>query len=239
MNAYNDDEYIEWCNEWNELIFSKCNFNKTEDVKRLDNGYYIYTYTVKGKLESNKNVEEEGSISRLYNERAELVYEWKSTYHESRVSDIIHHSNHKDYLIFTEDLYGYSVLELDTLKSVHYVPKISFYKNKNFHETFIWMDFHYNDENNYLAIDGCIWASPYSLIVVDFSNPLEIQEEDKWIDIHNIIDSTFDKYSDIDFKKWDGDNLHCIAENSCTEKQEDITISLDKLNRYISKDTLD
>lgn len=230
MNAYNNDKYMKWRNEWDEFAFSKCNFDKIDETLELDNGYYIYSYTVKEEIGQNKNSEvKNGSISRLYNHQGKLIYEWINTYYQSRISDIIHHSNGKDYLIFTEDLYGYSVLELDTLKSIHYVPEISFYKNENFDETFIWTDFHYNSENNYLAIGGCIWGCPSSLILVDFSNPLEIQEEDKWIELHEIIDPTFDKYNDIDFKKWDGDNLHFIAENSCTEKQENIIFSLDEL----------
>jgi len=234
MNAYDNNQYIKWRRKCDELFFSKCNFDKIEDIKKLDDGYYINTYTVKGNFDIYDDTKEcEGYIDRLYNDKNKLIYEWKSTYHKSRVSNIIHHSNNKNYLIFTEELYGYSVLELDTLKSVHYIPEISFfYRNENFEETFIWCDFHYNNKNNYLAIEGCIWGAPYSVIVIDFSNPLEIQEEFKWVDIHNIIDSDFQKYLDIDFKRWDEDNLHCVAENYHTKKSENITISIDKNNDY-------
>lgn len=234
MNAYNNDKYIKWREEWREFLFSKCDFDKIDETLELDNGYYIHNYTVKEEFNQNKNIEvKNGGISRLYNKQGQLIYEWISTYYQSRISDIIHHSNGKDYLIFTEDLYGYSVLELNALKIARYFPEISFYKNENFSETFIWTDFHYNHKNNYLAIGGCIWAAPSSLILVDFSNPLEIKEEDQWIDIHGIIDPTFERFNDIDFKKWDGDNLHLIAENSCTEKPENLTLSLDKLLDHV------
>lgn len=73
--------------------------------------------------------------------------------------------------MFDEDLYGYSVLNLKTLECVHYIPSESHLDNK---ETFIWCDVNYNINNNLLVVSGCYWATPYTLIVVDFTKPMEV-----------------------------------------------------------------
>lgn len=201
---------------------------KQSQKQKLDYGYYIKILVVKENFKKNYELlEQEGSICQIYDDNDELIYEWKCAYNKSRFSNIIHHSNDKKYLIFTEDLYGYSVLELDTLKNIHYILPQSIYQN----ETFIWEDFHYNKENDYLAIDGCFWGHPTSIIIVDFKNPLEIQESNEWIDIHNIIDPNYEKYDDIEFIMWDHNKLQIKAENNNTEKTENITISINEITR--------
>ncbi len=127
---------------------------------------------------------------------------------------MIKHSNGKTYLIFTEDLYGYSVLELETLKSVHYLPKESYLEGEEFKETFIWTDMHYNKANNFLAVGGCFWAEPSSVIYFDFSNPLDIVEDNKWVNIRNKVAPDYEQYDEILFEKWDKNMLICKTEEN-------------------------
>ena len=73
-------------------------------------------------------------------------------------------------------------------------------------------------------MEGCIWAAPYSIIILDFSDPLKIVEADKWLDLGGKIGE--DTYGEIydEFKSWEPDALVCA--NGTTSKQE----ILEKLN---------
>lgn len=92
---------------------------------------------------------------------------------------LIQHSNGKNYLVFRRDLYGYSLLEIETLKDFHYYPvcSLGFIANEEtFEETFIWTDVLYNPLNNLMVVFGCYWACPWDLALVDFSEPFEPAE---------------------------------------------------------------
>jgi hypothetical protein len=84
---------------------------------------------------------------------------------------IIEHSDGKKYLVFTIDLYGYSVMDLSDYRIYHYIPEESFKLNA---ETFIWTEVLYCKKNNFLAVYGCFWACPYDTIFLDFTNPIEM-----------------------------------------------------------------
>ena len=131
------------------------------------------------------------------------------------MADMIHHTDGQDYFIFDEDLYGYSVLRLSDLASVHYIPAESCgnYTGK-FEETFIWFNCYYNPENNMLAVNVCIWSAPSSVIVMDFSDPMRIVEAKEWSDVYiSCMDDYYD-LDDIDFVRWQGSKLICKAKGA-------------------------
>lgn len=181
------------------------------------------------KLDSEYYVILKNNSYKLHNKEDKLLYEWDTKERQSCIK-IIEHSNDKKYLIFTTELYGYNVLELDTLKVIKYVPKTL----NEYDETFIWCDFHYNKDNDLLAVEGCFWASAYSIIIVDFSNPLNIQEYTKWIDVRDLLE---DKYCHIDFTKWNKDNLYCKSsiynEDTNEEYDKEIIIPIYKIRKHI------
>ena len=200
MNYYGSEEYNQLIKELDKLVYSKCNLTKETSKKVLDDNYSIKYYYYKD-LDSNKD----GEICRLYKDD-DLVYEWKNIYGKSRLATIINHSDSNKYLVFDEDLYGYSVLNLKTLDCIHYIPSESRLDNK---ETFIWCNVNYNQKNNLLVVSGCYWATSYSLIVLDFSKPMEIIEYSNWL---NLPSKYYELGMDIDFKYFDNNKLVCMLD---------------------------
>lgn len=111
------------------------------------------------------------SKTEVFNKSKNKVAEFKNINHKVDFFSLINHSNGNTYLIFSIDLYGYSIMNLSNYKAYHYIPEESFKKHK---ETFIWTEVHYCKENNILAVEGCYWAYPFSTEFFDFSNPEEL-----------------------------------------------------------------
>jgi len=109
----------------------------------------------------------------------------------------ISHQNGGHYLIFRQELYGYSVLNIETGKDYRYFPEGSFPTG----ETFIWALPCYNPQNNILAVDGCYWACPSSIVLADFTDPMR---DTVYIDINEY---NGDGYQNIEFARWDGTDL--------------------------------
>jgi hypothetical protein len=57
----------------------------------------------------------------------------------------------------------------------------------------------YLPANNLLVASGCYWACPYSLILLDFSDPLI---EHPWVDVVDKLGE--DEYDSADFRGFDG-----------------------------------
>ena len=58
-----------------------------------------------------------------------------------------------------------------------------------------------------LAATGCIWACPYSTIVLDFSCPLQPQPPEHWLDLRHIVDPDDTRFDDIEFVRRESDSL--------------------------------
>ncbi len=110
------------------------------------------------------------SITEVMNEQGKKLAEFKSAYHKD-FFNIIKHQNGRSYLLFSIDLYGYSVLDLTDYRVWHYVPESSFSNNA---ETFIWTNVLYCPLNNTIAVDGCYWAAPYATEFFDFTIPEQL-----------------------------------------------------------------
>ena len=213
MNYYGTDDYIRHINELEIQIFSKIDFQKPDRVSQLENGFCVkYYYYADEENRVSGCAPVDGEICRLY-ANEELVYEWKNTYGNSRFAKIIHHSDGEDYLVFDEDLYGYSVLKLSDFSCMHYLPAESYGDFPDiFEETFIWCNIFYNAENNMMAVDGCYWACPENVVVLDFSNPMQAVEAKEWSDLYSKCCDTNEDLDEIVFEKWDGPKLVCKAD---------------------------
>ena len=212
MNYYGTEKYKERMKMLDESIFSRIMFDEPEREKELESGYLVrYYYYADEENCKPGYAPVDGEICRLFKDD-NLIFEWKNTDGHSRMASIIHHADGYTYFVFDEDLYGYSVLNLDSLQCMHFIPAESYgtYLDE-FKETFIWCDCFYNPENNLLAVDGCFWACPGDVIVLDFKDPMTAVEPYDWHSIYRKYRCDDPDLDDIEFDSWDNDTLVCKA----------------------------
>lgn len=130
----------------------------------------------------------------------------------------------KEYLIFREDLYGYSVFEMESGKSMQYLPAEAFpLDGEKFSETFIWTEVYFEPKSRILAVGGCFWACPFDIMVLDFSHPMEPQEV--WLNVHQLVDEAYEIYDDIEFAGFEDGKL--LLEGFCTETSQKEALKLE------------
>lgn len=124
--------------------------------------------------------------------------------------DIIVHSDGEKYFVYKECLYGYSVLRLRDDACMHYVPR-GFVTPGEYTvaigESFIMTDFYYSKDNDMLAANGCFWACPSDVVVIDFKEPLKAPKT--MLSFHQLIDPEYanDEWDDVEFKAWHDSDL--------------------------------
>lgn len=164
----------------------------------LSNGYKLIETDYCGELEgSNYSV----SFCRLLGLGNEVVCEWKCYDNSARFYEVISHSNGCEYLIFRQDLYGYSVMSFADFSIFQYFPK----SVMDGREDFIWTSVHYNPINNMLAVEGCYWACPNGVLLVCFATPMESIAGQ--VDVLQQIDGGYDTLDDAEFIRWDAKDL--------------------------------
>lgn len=205
-HTYRSEEYIHPLSE--ELFIRTCYYKEEMD------GFHIHA-----------------SESFLQNYSGRTLYTWRNLNDDAEFSKLICHSNGRHYLIFRRDLYGYSVLELETLQEFHYIPHQAYpAKGEKFSETFIWIGVEYDVCTNLLAVEGCYWACPSSVVLLDFTNPLAEHGCEEWTDLQELIDADYTTYEDIEFSKWDGaqGKLHITAYNNTTDTKDNLLLNISK-----------
>ena len=226
MNYYTNENCINKINTIKETYFKNVDLSNPSEIKELNDGYFVNVYTVLNELELFSKYDKEYSLCRLYKDN-KFLHEWINIGASTLHLNIFKHSNGHKYLIYNIDLYGYSVLELDTLKNINYLPYESYNYGADFEETFIFCDAHYNEYNDCLAVDGCFWSAPYSIMLLDFKEPLKIIEANKWIDINDVIEKG--QYYNIDFESFNKDDITCIFEQTSKGYDFKETFSIKKL----------
>jgi hypothetical protein len=117
----------------------------------------------------------------------------------------VQHLNGSEYLLCAEDYQGYSIINLNSQKQHIYFPEAG-YEGTGF----CWTKVYPSPDGLVLAVDGCYWACPYELVILDFRNPemLPYPERvrfemlvdcDGWIDNH-----TFMFKHEVEVRKSDG-----------------------------------
>ena len=101
----------------------------------------------------------------IYNHKNKLIFEQKC-YDDRRFPSYVLHANGMEYLFFSLDLYGYSILNLTTLKVYHYMPEEVLTGG----ETFIWTNVIYSGIDKIVA-EGCYWACDHEFEIYDFNVP--------------------------------------------------------------------
>lgn len=166
------------------------------------------------------------SENTLFDKNGFERFFWRNTDDDGEFVSLINHANGKHYLVFRFDLYGYGVLEVESEHEMRYIPPQSFPQNReDFKETFIWTDVNYDTQSNLLAVSGCYWACPYSVIVLDFSEPMTAQSSERWVDVHSIIDPEYEIYDDIDFIGWENGMLYLRGDG----KPSDIRLTVEQI----------
>lgn len=75
----------------------------------------------------------------------------------------------REYLVCGEDYQGYSVIDLARgVIATHFPPEG--FDGRGF----CWTAAHPSPDGLLLAVEGCYWACPYELVIVDFRDPLEL-----------------------------------------------------------------
>ncbi len=136
------------------------------------------------------------SETNIYNAGGDRVYRYLNINDDAEFLTLIHHSNGRQYLLFRIDLYGYGIYDIAAGKDFFYIPDEA--------ETFIWVDPFYNSANDILAVEGCYWACPGDIIILDFEKPMA---ETRWFCLRDKLDAGYEKYDDIDFVRWDKTSL--------------------------------
>ena len=71
---------------------------------------------------------------------------------------------------------------MESGQEMHYVPScVHPEEGQKVEEVFIWTSADYDPGTDLLAVTGCIWACPYSTIVLAFSCPFQPPRRVGWI----------------------------------------------------------
>ena len=208
---------------WDECqpLFISNNYKQNEDYC-LSDKYTVHVTEYAGKI-NTWNLR--GSESSLIDCNGNIVAKWRSIDNNGDFYSIVKHSNGNEYLIFRQDLYGYSVLDVASGEIMQFFPESSL----NGGETFIWTAIEYNAATNVLAVSGCYWACPYSTHLFTFDDPMS--EQQKYVDLIECFDGDYDIYDDVDFVKWENGDLHVTRYVIETKSNEAVMI---KQNEYLT-----
>lgn len=168
-NAYGTKEYL----EYRQSLYKQNDKDKwyLVDVKRSS----FEKYKIEYEYLCRESEYEQYQINRMNAElRCEmtvykfgkLCYECNDVYN-TRCFYFTHNSN--DFILFCKDkLYGYTILNLDTLDEINYFPSnIVDNWQKNSAESFIIYDA--MKWNDVLLLEGCFWAGPTMCCLFDLN----------------------------------------------------------------------
>ncbi|MCI8303727.1 MAG: hypothetical protein HFF52_03770 [Lawsonibacter sp.] len=215
MNVYHTAQY--------QAYRQRCGFVFSEEhrselpgkTQALSGGYSVRTDYYTGHLEYQICA----ARHQLLDSGGRVVYTWDNLDFDGEFCALISHANGNQYLVFREDLYGYSVLEVETGENLHYIPEKSWpLDGRMGQETFIWTGADYDPETNLLAVWGCYWACPGSMVFLDFSNPLSEQDCSCWVEMHEMIDPDYELFDEIELVRW---NVRGWTGFRCTSAVED------------------
>lgn len=171
-----------------------------------------------------------GGHSRCRVSRADgsLLAQWHCADNRGAFYTAIAHRNGGTYLLFREDLYGYSVLDLASGARFRYWPLAVAEGG----EDFIWTDVHYNPQAGLLAVGGCFWACPYDLLLLKWDEPMRLPAYG--VLLSRQLDGYFDDYDgDVDFHGWDGGDLLYTAKRLHAEHAAPERIPQPRLSAWL------
>lgn len=108
------------------------------------------------------------SVGRVY-EGERLIATVRRNYHSFQFAFVEDHPSGGDYMVCGEDYQGQTVVNLKTGEVKSYVPEAAKHG-----VGFCWVNAELSPDNSMLLVDGCYWACPYEVWVVDFSDPMTL-----------------------------------------------------------------
>lgn len=198
MNIACTPRYTAYRREHDALFVPACRSPRPERVTELGDGLRVRTRFYEGQVTCAVHASE----NVLTDAEGRVLYSWRNLNDDGEFAALVRHAGGRRYLVFRRELYGYSVLEIDTGRDFHFVPEESFpERREDFRETFIWTGASYDPVSGLLAASGCFWACPNDTLVLDFSRPLA---ECPTVNLHEVLDPDYERYDDINLDRWDG-----------------------------------
>lgn len=223
VNASQSKKYMDYINGYDSLFEPKY-FTEEKELS-INSNYTLHIKSYEGLIDNRNH---NGSICILKDSKGKTINTWKSIDDSATFYEMINHKNGDNYFIFRQDLYGFSILDLKTNEIMQFLPQ----KALEEVETFIWTDVDYNPLTNVLAVSGCYWASPYSVQIFNFDNPLS--NDPKYVDLIDYFENGHDSYDDIDFLRWDKESLVVKAFNHIKNKDEEHIIPKEKYTNWLN-----
>ncbi len=224
-NATYSEDYRQGCIIFQPL-FSEENRAESETIT-LPDGYSILKTGYKGEV-NGRNLS--GNRCVLSDGMGNVVHRWNNFDDDAEFHTLIHHRNGNKYLVYRQEVYGYTVFDLTNGKEFQYYPRCVL----DGREYFIWTGIHYNPQNNIVAVSGCIWGAPWSTLIVDFENPMT--EPGFQSDAIDLLDGGYDVYDDADFVRWDDDmNLILNCYNIEKNQNEEVVVKPDAYLSFAAK----
>ena len=201
MNVYHTPQYQKFRQEQAFLFSEDCLCQRPGKEPELLQGWTVCTSRYQGGVYR-------AARHQLLDSGGQVVYTWDNINDDGEFYRLFPHANGNHYLVFREDLYGYSVLEVETGRTMHYIPEKSWpLDGRQGEETFIWTNVAYDAATNLLAVSGCYWACPNGTLLLDFADPLAEQDWKVWLDVQNVVDPDYDLYDDINLERFGKNGL--------------------------------
>ena len=231
-NIAHEKRYRDWWAQYNAMFAPENRSPQQDEQFPLTDGYSVRSkaYTYDGDLHLC------GSESELLDNEGKVRYTWRNLDTDGEFCSLFRHRNGKHYLIFRTELYGYSVLVVESGQEMHYVPAcVHPEEGQKAEEVFIWTGADYDPGTDLLAVTGCIWACPYSTIVLDFSCPLQPHPPERWLDLRRIVDPDDTQFNDIEFIRWEDGLLFLLGSDAEDDQWKEVRASVEQLQIKLSQ----
>lgn len=207
------------------LRFISPEYYRNSETKNLGNGYTLTADKYSEKIGSDIYA---AARLHLKKDGAEIYTFDDIGWHAISFSFILNHSDGKEYFIFREELCGFSVLRIEDMKSMHFVPDT---KSENDRFFFYNEPFYYDPETDIAAAHGSRGYSVNTdIAVIDLGDPLK--EPDRIVTFLPMIDPDGDAFSDLKFKRFEpGGRLIISAETA--SGTEELAFGSNDLRRFL------
>ena len=204
-----------------ETLFEERNFTRRQTIN-LSGGYEIVRDAYGPSAASFG-----GGEYTLFDARKMQIISWRCIDDRAEFFSLIRHADGKFYLVFRQDLYGYSVLDLASAQIMRFVPD-AWLDGK---ESFIWDGVHYLRGWDALAASGCYWGAPNDVHLVSFAEPMS--EEQRYADVLDCIRGGYDIYEQADFAGFEGNELSLKCFRADVLRYENIKISREQYRKWM------
>ena len=231
MNIAYTEKYQAWRAEYDPLFTQENRCPQFDEISKFADGFSVRTkaYCCEGMQRLT------GSDNELLNGQGQVQYTWRNLDIGGEFCSLFRHRNGNHYLVFRTELYGYSVYEVESGKELHYVPsQVHQKEEQTLEEVFIWTSADYDPRSDLLAVTGCMWAYPYSTIILNFSEPLQEQPVEQWLDVREILDPEYTIYLDFEFARWENNALILRSDKEEAQKEE-IYLSVKSIKNALNK----